>query len=279
MSLRDGFERKGALWRTFFASIPPICIFPPGVVQWYRTNVRYRKEGSTLPKKETFILHTADYETIRPLSAAQKGDLLDAIFCHVRGEEEPDLDPMTRMAFRFMAAQLDRDQEKWEEVCRKRQEAGRKGAEARKANLANATFANQSLANQADTDTESESESESESDPETESDSDSEAVAVSEPDPVPPPVEAVAAYCAARNNHIDAEKFCDYYAARGWMLGRERMVDWRAAVRSWERRERAGPAQSPPPQEALNEFDEQWLADVRRQRAREKGQPAERLTP
>ena len=35
------------------------------------------------------------------LSAAQKGDLLDAIYCHVRGEEEPDLDPMTRMAFRF----------------------------------------------------------------------------------------------------------------------------------------------------------------------------------
>lgn len=235
------------------------------MVQWYRTNVRYRKEGSTLPKKETFILHTADYETIRPLSAAQKGDLLDAIFCHVRGEEEPDLDPMTRMAFRFMAAQLDRDQEKWEEVCRKRSEAGKKSAEvrARTAKATNVDFVEQCLTNPTDT----ESESESDPETETESDSDSEAVAVSEPDPVPPPVEAVAAYCAARNNHIDAEKFCDYYAARGWMLGRERMVDWRAAVRSWERRERAGPAQSPPPQEALNEFDEQWLADVRRQRA------------
>ena len=181
---------------------------------------------------------------------------------------------MTRMAFRFMAAQLDRDHEKWEEVCRKRSEAGKKGGETRARNLqqANATFAKQSLANQADTDTESDTESES--DPETESDSDSEAVAVSESDPVPPPVEAVAAYCAERHNNIDAEKFCDYYAARGWMLGRERMADWRAAVRSWERRERAGPAQSPPPQEALNEFDEQWLADVRRQRARQNAPPA-----
>lgn len=170
---------------------------------------------------------------------------------------------MTRMAFRFMAAQLDRDQEKWEEVCRKRSEAGKKSAEvrARTAKGTNVDFVEQCLTNPTDT------ESESESDPETESDSDSEAVAVAEPDPVPPPVEAVAAYCAARNNHIDAEKFYDYYAARGWMLGRERMADWRAAVRSWERRERAGPAQSPPPQEALNEFDEQWLADVRRQRA------------
>lgn len=52
----------------------------------------------------------------------------------------------------------------------------------------------------------------------------------------PPTLEEVKDYCRERNNHIDAEKFIDYYQARGWELGKGRkMKDWRAAVRTWER--------------------------------------------
>lgn len=53
---------------------------------------------------------------------------------------------------------------------------------------------------------------------------------------VPPQVEWVAEYCASRNNGIDAQSFVDFYTTKGWKVGKERMKDWEAAVRTWEQR-------------------------------------------
>lgn len=53
---------------------------------------------------------------------------------------------------------------------------------------------------------------------------------------IPPTLEMVEAYCKERNNGIDPEAFIDYYTARGWYLNKkQRMVDWHAAVGTWER--------------------------------------------
>lgn len=56
---------------------------------------------------------------------------------------------------------------------------------------------------------------------------------------VPPNVEQVRAYCRERGNSIDPEAFVDYYASKGWTVGRAPMRDWRAAVRTWEQRRRS----------------------------------------
>ncbi|MCD8383881.1 MAG: helix-turn-helix domain-containing protein [Clostridiales bacterium] len=61
----------------------------------------------------------------------------------------------------------------------------------------------------------------------------------------PPTVEEVRAYCREQGYAIDPEGFVDYYQARGWMLGNTRMRDWRAALRSWARRERVKPPEQP----------------------------------
>ena len=53
----------------------------------------------------------------------------------------------------------------------------------------------------------------------------------------PPTVEEVAAYCRERGNSVDAERFCDFYASKGWKVGKEPMKDWKAAVRTWEKRD------------------------------------------
>lgn len=45
-------------------------------------------------------------------------------------------------------------------------------------------------------------------------------------------------YCEARANGIDAQAFLDYYESKGWLIGKSPMKDWRAAVRTWERREK-----------------------------------------
>ena len=52
-----------------------------------------------------------------------------------------------------------------------------------------------------------------------------------------PTVEEVDSYCRQRQNHVDATGFCNFYESKGWMVGKAKMVDWQAAVRTWERRE------------------------------------------
>ena len=52
---------------------------------------------------------------------------------------------------------------------------------------------------------------------------------------IPPTVEEVQAYCQERNNKVDAQTFVDFYSSKGWMVGKNKMKDWKAAVRTWER--------------------------------------------
>lgn len=53
----------------------------------------------------------------------------------------------------------------------------------------------------------------------------------------PPTVEDVEAYCRERGNGVDAQRFVDFYASKGWKVGNAGMKDWHAAVRNWERRD------------------------------------------
>ncbi len=51
----------------------------------------------------------------------------------------------------------------------------------------------------------------------------------------PPTIEQVKEYCEERGNGIDPERFVNYYESKGWMIGKNKMKDWKAAVRNWER--------------------------------------------
>lgn len=54
----------------------------------------------------------------------------------------------------------------------------------------------------------------------------------------PPSIEEVKSYCTERNNGVDAERFIDFYASKGWLIGKSKMKDWKAAIRTWERRDK-----------------------------------------
>ena len=47
----------------------------------------------------------------------------------------------------------------------------------------------------------------------------------------PPTVQEVQEYSST----IDAERFCDFYESKGWMVGKNKMKDFKAAIRNWER--------------------------------------------
>lgn len=56
----------------------------------------------------------------------------------------------------------------------------------------------------------------------------------------PPTVEDVESYCRERGNAVDAQRFVDFYASKGWKVGNAGMKDWHAAVRTWERDDSGG---------------------------------------
>ncbi len=69
---------------------------------------------------------------------------------------------------------------------------------------------------------------------------------------IPPTVDEVRAYCKERGNNVDAERFVDFYTSKGWMVGKTKMKDWKAAVRNWERDEKTTVANN-------NDKDKCWF--------------------
>tara|TARA_R100001443_G_scaffold106060_1_gene115303 strand:- start:41 stop:658 length:618 start_codon:yes stop_codon:yes gene_type:complete len=52
-----------------------------------------------------------------------------------------------------------------------------------------------------------------------------------------PTIDEVNNYCLERGNKVDAEAFVNFYESKGWMVGKNKMKDWKSAVVTWEKRE------------------------------------------
>lgn len=73
-----------------------------------------------------------------------------------------------------------------------------------------------------------------------------------------PTIDEIQQYCNERNNGINAEAFYDFYESKNWYVGKNKMQDWKACVRTWERRNPKAVAKSEP--EWLNKEQHQELA-------------------
>lgn len=56
-----------------------------------------------------------------------------------------------------------------------------------------------------------------------------------------PSIDEIRQYCSSRGNNVDPEQFFNFYESKGWTIGKSPMKDWRAAVRTWEKREKEVP--------------------------------------
>ena len=59
-----------------------------------------------------------------------------------------------------------------------------------------------------------------------------------------PKLDEVKDYCLERNNNIDSEAFINFYDSKGWMVGKNKMKDWKACIRTWEKRNYKKPTMS-----------------------------------
>ena len=189
----------------------------------------------------SFVLYTEYMEQIEILSREQRGDLLTAIMLYASGEPLNELDGMTKMAFSFIKSRMDRDKAKYEETVRKRREAGKLGG--RPTEKANGSSEKQEKAKKANGFSEKQSEAKK-------PDNDTVNVYVNDikkKDPKgskekaprfsPPTRLELAAYCTEKSLRIDVDRFLDYYESNGWMVGKNKMKDWKASARNWSRRE------------------------------------------
>lgn len=98
-------------------------------------------------EKKSFLIYLDNSEEVEMLSDQQAGKLLKSLMKFATNGEKPDFsDGMLRMAFSFMSRAIERDTEKYMEICKKRSEYGKKGR------------AKISKQKQADTDTEKDKE-------------------------------------------------------------------------------------------------------------------------
>ena len=61
-----------------------------------------------------------------------------------------------------------------------------------------------------------------------------------------PSLDDIRAYCISRGNNVDPEQFLNFYESKGWMVGKTPMRDWRAAIRTWEKRQNDSPRRRSP---------------------------------
>lgn len=53
---------------------------------------------------------------------------------------------------------------------------------------------------------------------------------------IPPTIEEIENFCKQENIDVDAKKFFYWNDAKGWMIGKNKMKNWKSAVRTWERK-------------------------------------------
>ena len=184
--------------------------------------------------QESFIVYHSFLKAIEPLNDAERGRLFTACLEYSMTGKAPELRGNERFIFPSWQSQMDRDKEKYEDTCKKRSKSAKlrwSGEQMQKdANASKSIMCN---ANDADTVSVSDD------------------VSVSEgQDPlcggrkrfVPPTASEVAAYCKKKNYDIDAEEFVAFYASKGWMIGKNKMVSWRGAIGTWvaKRRKESG---------------------------------------
>ena len=63
-----------------------------------------------------------------------------------------------------------------------------------------------------------------------------------------PTLEEVKQYCLERNNGIDAQYFIDFYESKNWMIGKNKMKNWKACVRTWEKNKAKNKSESTAPE-------------------------------
>ena len=174
-------------------------------------------------------------EEMEALNDAEFGRLTRALLAYSMTGEQIALCGNERFYAKRVMSQEDRYKASYEDVSTARSEAGKAGAAARWQNgkriFANGKDSKAIPANGKNGNTETKTETDIDFLPSNDGKGDKRAARFT-----PPSADDVSAYVKAQGYHVNAERFVAFYEQKGWMVGKNHMKDWKAAVRSWETR-------------------------------------------
>lgn len=214
-------------------------------------------------RKNSFVLYTDCLEQLEVIPDAERGILFLEVLRYARTGVVPNIEnPFLKALFLGFKNQIDRDCAKYEEVCKKRAEAGRNGGNQRVANLkqsqASGSNCNQNQANssnclnvEANASNTKQSQASGSNIKANQADNDSD----NDSDNVidikkskgktsrftPPTIQEVKSFIDEKGYSIDAETFIAFYESNGWMVGKNKMKDWRMAIVTWSKRDNVHP--------------------------------------
>lgn len=164
--------------------------------------------------RDGVLFYRSFYDALKNIPTEERLRVYDSIMEYGMYDREPELDGVALAIFLLAKPQIDANNKRYENGCKAKRK--RTGSE---------TEANSK---------QDESESEAK---EKEKVKVKEKVNVKDKTFKPPSVDDVREYCEERGNDVDPQSFVDFYESKGWMIGKNKMKDWKAAVRTWERSE------------------------------------------
>lgn len=167
--------------------------------------------------RDSFVFYRSFAEAIRKLkSDDERLTIYEAIIDYALDDIEPDVDNVPDMAFTLIKPQIDANNRKYAN--------GKKGGRPK---------------NQTETKPKPKQNQPKTKPKPNVNDNDNENVNVLSKDNIgrftPPPLADVQSYFKEKgiNDPKEPEKFIDFYTSKGWMVGKNKMKDWKAAVRNW----------------------------------------------
>lgn len=188
---------------------------------------------------ESYVFYQSFLEATRDLPAEQfKAIRLALDEYAIYGTVPEDLDPMLKGYFLLMKPQIDANNS--------RRENGRKGGSTPKQKEANESKSKQKQAKPSKpkanvNDNANVNANANANENVNENENANENVSVTGKRFTPPTIADVSEYCRERCNNVDPERFVDFYASKGWKVGNQSMKDWKACVRTWEKKEEHPP--------------------------------------
>ena len=169
-------------------------------------------------ERNSCIFYKSFYDSIKELDPKDQVQIYNAIFKYQFDNELVDLKGVCKSIFTLVIPQL--------EANNKRYENGTKGGRPKTKTKPNE--------NQKETKVKP-NENVNENDNVNNNDNIKENI-IKEKNFKKPTFEEVKEYCNERNNDIDAQRFIDFYESKNWMIGKNKMKDWKACVRTWEQK-------------------------------------------
>ena len=184
--------------------------------------------------RESFIFYGSFFEALSCLDDDVRLQCYDAVIEYALTGNERELNGVSKAVFALIKPQINANNERYANGCKGGRPTSKTSGFEKEAKSKTSGFENDDVSeNQTITEHKP---NENENENVNENVNDNEKKSASSRRFVKPSLSEVKEYCQERNNDVNPEAFIDFYESKGWKVGNQPMKDWKAAVRTWEKR-------------------------------------------